>query len=245
MNALQSVHQKTVMTRRVQTLAKHIVRLLPLADRDDADRNAPLTGLDVGCGSGEIAAAVQQLQPNLHLQGVDVLVRGVTHVPITEFDGHTLPFADSSFDFVLLIDVLHHTDRPDRILAECIRVARRAVIIKDHYCNNWFDNLRLRFMDWVGNRGHGVRLPYNYLSTRGWYGMFGQLRLFPEVTLYELRLYPLPFRWVFDGQLHFMTRLRCLDDLRITIETLEASRLDASSHTPTNARNNASNASRI
>ena len=104
------------------------------------------------------------------------------------------------------------------MLAECVRVARRAVIVKDHYCNNQFDNARLRFMDWVGNRSHGVRLPYNYLSRRQWRTLYGDLGLFSDVTLETLKLYPIPFRWVFDAQLHFVARLRCLDGLRDALE---------------------------
>jgi SAM-dependent methyltransferase len=214
MQALQSVHKKVVMSRRIYTLAKHIAKLLPIAESETGE----LTGLDVGCGSGEIAAVVEGLVPQVTIEGVDVFVRGVTHIPISEYDGETLPFDDNSFDFVTLIDVLHHTDAPDRVLAECVRVARRAVIIKDHYRNNQFDDLRLRFMDWVGNRSHGVRLPYNYLSRRQWRNLYGDLGLFSDTTIEALKLYPVPFRWVFDGQLHFVTRLRCLDGLRDTLE---------------------------
>jgi len=218
MQALQSVHKKTVMSRRIYTLAKHIARLLPTSESDTGE----LTGLDVGCGSGEIAAVIEGLAPEMTIEGVDVLVRGVTHIPITEYNGETLPFDDDSFDIVTLIDVLHHTDAPDRILAECVRVARRAVIVKDHYCNNRFDDLRLRFMDWVGNRSHGVRLPYNYLSRQQWRSVYGDLGLFADVTLEALRLYPRPFGWVFDGQLHFIARLRCLDGLRGTLPNVTA-----------------------
>ena len=191
------------MSRRIYTLAKHIATLLPIAESDTGE----LTGLDVGCGSGEIAAVIEGLVPQVTIEGVDVLVRGVTHIPISEYDGETLPFDDNSFDFVTLIDVLHHTDAPDRILAECVRVARRAVIVKDHYRNNQFDN-----------RSHGVRLPYNYLSRRQWRNLYGDLGLFSEGTIEALKLYPIPFRWMFDGQLHFVTRLRCLDGLRDALE---------------------------
>lgn len=48
------------------------------------------------------------------------------------------------------------------------RVARRGVVIKDHLREGPLAGPTLRLMDWVGNRGHDVRLPYNYLSRRKW-----------------------------------------------------------------------------
>ena len=34
------------------------------------------------------------------------------------------------------------------------------------------DDRTLAFMDWVGNKGHDVRLPYNYLSKAEWTAVF-------------------------------------------------------------------------
>ncbi|MBO9997753.1 MAG: methyltransferase domain-containing protein [Cyanobacteria bacterium SID2] len=203
---MQTLHRSLVMNRRVRVLATHLANLIP--------DNPSLTGLDVGCGSGEVAVAIQALRPNVTLEGVDVFVRPQTALPIREFDGKTLPYPENSFDFVMLVDVLHHTHDPKQILKECTRVAKTAVLIKDHYCNHWFDDIRLRFMDWVGNRSYGVALPYNYLSFRQWNVLFDELRWFPEVFKRKLKLYPVPFRYLFDSNLHFVTSLKAGEDLR-------------------------------
>ncbi|MGC9504901.1 class I SAM-dependent methyltransferase [Baaleninema sp.] len=196
---MQTLHHSLVMNRRVRVLANHLATLLP--------KNQPLTGLDVGCGSGEIAVAVNALRPNAKLEGVDVLVRPKTAIPVRQFDGKTLPYPDNSFDFVMVVDVLHHTHDPKAVLAECTRVAKQAVLIKDHCCNSWFDEIRLRFMDWVGNRSYGVALPYHYLSSRGWNAIFGEIGWFPKVMQRRLNLYPVPFRYLFDRNLHFVAKL--------------------------------------
>ena len=41
-------------------------------------------------------------------------------------------------------------------------MAARGIVLKDHTRNGLFSGSTLRFMDWVGNARHGVRLPYNY-----------------------------------------------------------------------------------
>ncbi|MDY6938522.1 MAG: class I SAM-dependent methyltransferase [Cyanobacteriota bacterium] len=200
MNIVQTLHQSFVMNRRVDRLADRLMSLIPQGES--------LEGLDVGCGSGEIADTIQKWRSNVRLQGVDVLVRPHTQISVREFDGMRLPFADREFDFVMLVDVLHHTKNPAPLIAECARVARQFLLIKDHYCDRPWDDLRLRLMDWVGNRSYGVALPYNYQSTGQWQALYAQHQLVEENTRTQLHLYPRPFHYLFDDRLHFISRLQ-------------------------------------
>jgi SAM-dependent methyltransferase len=200
MQLIQKFHQSVIMNRRVSVLASHLANLLPTDD--------PLQGLDVGCGSGEVAECVQQLRPEIRLRGVDVLVRSQTRIPIDRFDGVTIPFPDRTFDFVMLVDVLHHTENPAKLLTECARVSRQFILIKDHYRDSLWDELRLKAMDWVGNRSYGVALPYNYLSTTQWQALFEECGLWPEKTLDRLDLYTIPLHYIFDDKLHFISQLK-------------------------------------
>lgn len=197
---LKPFHARSIMGRRIKVLASEFANQLPTDES--------LQGLDVGCGSGEVATLIMEKRPNVKLYGVDVLVREDALIKVTGFDGLHLPFADNSFDFVMLSDVLHHTDNPEPLLKECSRVAKEYVIIKDHYSENRWDNIRLSFMDWVGNRGYGVRLPYNYLSRSQWQQAYNQANLVEDTKNTDLNLYPKPFTWVFDSTLHFVERLR-------------------------------------
>ena len=62
------------------------------------------------------------------------------------------------------MDVLHHADDAAKVMAEAGRVARKHIIIKDHLTDGFLNEPVLKFMDYVGNKRHGVALPYYYMS---------------------------------------------------------------------------------
>ncbi len=193
---LAAVHDKLVFGRRVRRLAAVISERLPNGARV----------LDVGCGSGDLAVLIMQKRPDVVIEGIDVLVRPNTAIPVHAFDGARIPFADNAFDAAIVVDVLHHTDDPEAVLAEIARIAPM-VIIKDHLRDGIAANTTLRFMDWVGNAAHGVRLPYNYLSRKEWTNIWRTLDLASSRFATRLSLYPRPFSWLFDRGLHFVTVL--------------------------------------
>lgn len=196
MKSLQQVHAGLIHPSRVRVLAGHIAPWLPRGGRV----------VDVGCGDGALAEAITHLRPDLQITGLDVLVRPAARIPVTAFDGRTIPQGDACFDTALLVDVLHHTETPEALLREARRVAR-AVVVKDHTLTGWLAAPTLRVMDWVGNAAHGVALPYNYRTEAQWRAMFAALGLRTEAWLSELRLYPWPADCLFGRGLHFLTRL--------------------------------------
>lgn len=197
-NVIKPVHASVVLSTRVEKLGQFFAHLIP---------NHPQTGLDVGCGSGELAMKIQHMRPDVKLSGVDVLARKNTTMKVIEFDGLHLPFEDKSFDFVLISDVLHHTRQPEALLMECKRVAASFILIKDHICDSEWDRQILSLMDWVGNKSYGVALPYNYLSSTEWTKIYDRLGLSVEERLNRLNLYPQPLSLLFDRSLHFVVKL--------------------------------------
>jgi SAM-dependent methyltransferase len=198
MNALtRGIHDGYVHDRRVRVLEKHLSVLIP----DGA------SVLDIGCGDGRLASCIQEHRPDLRIRGIDVLIREETLIPVHPFDGQTIPAAAASVDVVLLTDVLHHTEDPMILLREAARVARRAIIIKDHTLDGLLAGPTLRFMDHVGNAHHGVVLTYNYWPRHRWQDAFLKLRWVARVWQDDLRLYPRPADWIFGRSLHFIARL--------------------------------------
>ena len=129
-------------------------------------------------------------------------------VPVKIFDGKRIPFPDNAFDTVLLVDVIHHAEPPEDLLAEAVRVARRQLVIKDHLREGWLAGATLRWMDRVGNARFGVPLPFTYWPEARWRSAWARIGLVPDTFETRLRIYPPPFGLVFDRGLHFIARLR-------------------------------------
>lgn len=192
---LNAVHEKLVSRRRERVLSGLLAEMLP--------DNAKV--LDVGTGDGWLAAMIMERRHDLAIQGVDVLVRPGTRIPVAGFDGCRLPFDSEMFDCVMLIDVLHHTTDPRIQVAEAVRVSKHYIIIKDHLLEGAFARPTLKIMDWVGNRGHDVVLAYNYLKRSAWQDIFSDAGLHIDIWTEDLGLYPTPAAWLVERRLHFVT----------------------------------------
>ena len=196
-----AVHGRLVHRRRVAVLAERLGGLLPPS----------ATLLDVGCGDGTISKLIEQTVSGLKVTGVEYSPRADCAVPCIGFDGAHLPFEDKSFDGAMFVDVLHHSSDPLAILRDAARVCRSFILIKDHLAENVFDHWTLRLMDWVGNKPHGVVLPYAYLSERQWKDLYRDAGLTEQKLDRHIPIYPASFSWIFGRKLHFIAALEKQD----------------------------------
>jgi SAM-dependent methyltransferase len=192
----ERLHGGYVVGRRVRVLAESLTGLIP----------PDVSVLDIGCGDGVLGSVLATRRPDISLVGAEILLRPRSRIPITTFDGVTLPFPDQAVDVALLIDVVHHASDPHRLLEEAARVATTAVIIKDHYLRGMLAPT-LAFMDRIGNARHGVALPYHYWTPNEWRDAFALMHATVRVENTKLGLYPAPARWVFERSLHFFAVL--------------------------------------
>ena len=197
MSPLERIHEGYVSGRRARKLSNHLAKLLP--------QNSQV--LDVGCGDGSLARLILKKRPDISIIGIDILIRSQTQIHVSPFDGETFPFENASFDVVMFVDVLHHTDDPMVLLREAVRVSRGLIVIKDHTADGFLASPTLRFMDRVGNARHGVTLPFNYWTRQRWLEAFQAMGLTIIDWESELEIYPWPASVVFGRSLHFATKL--------------------------------------
>lgn len=225
MSVIETIHNRHVLNRRARILSDRLASVIP--------ENAAV--LDVGCGDGKIARHVSENRPDLTIKGVDVLVRDETWIPVDEFDGRHLPAGDNEFDVVTFVDVLHHCDDPLQLLREACRVARQAVVIKDHLRDEFLARSTLRFMDWAANSRYGVSLPYNYWCRAQWDQAFESLSMEVEDWNGRPKLYWWPASLLFDRRLHFIARLSTAVTTAASVEADEITGSEAARQQPTAA----------
>ena len=192
------IHKHLVFSRRTEVLSQRIAQLLP----------EQCSVLDIGCGDGLVAQKIIDKKPGVMITGIDVLARKKSYIPVALFDGVSIPYPDNSFDCTILIDVLHHTTKQDELLQEATRVAKRYVIIKDHYADFRLKHWFLSILDWVGNKPHGVPLPFAFLSRAQWNNLWSKTRLKKETEILRIDLYPFPLNRLIDWPWNFIVRLK-------------------------------------
>jgi SAM-dependent methyltransferase len=197
LSLVKYVHGLLIADRRVGVLASMLAANIPEG----------ASVLDVGCGNGVLGDLIRRTAHVASIEGLEVLPHDKCRIPCRIFDGRVFPVADASVDVCLLVDVLHHTDDISAMLAEAKRVTRKYILLKDHLCENRFQFEILKFMDWVGNRPQGVRLPNNYQSQKQWNDLFA-LSLLKVVDQTErVPLYTIALSWIFGRKLHFIALL--------------------------------------
>lgn len=163
--------------------------------------------LDVGCGDGNNTLALAKRVGATRVAGVDVLVRPKTYIEVREYDGLHVPFGDAEFEVVTLLDVLHHCTDPEQVLRDALRVARRALVIKDHFAFGPVSRTVLLAMDVIGNSRFGVISRGTYFDFPEWVRMVNAANGRIAAVEWPLPLHDMPWRIVGWPELQFTARI--------------------------------------
>ena len=123
--------------------------------------------LNLGAGDCRLDLLLKK-RMGCELIPVDVKNHNATTLPVTFYDGKTLPFPDQSVDVVLLLWVLHHAEDPVTVLSEAHRVACQAVIVFEDRNESVTDRIIFRgfhrFLRW----SQGFSLPNHEWTRDRW-----------------------------------------------------------------------------
>lgn len=132
--------------------------------------------LDFGGGDLSLAKTLKKKIPSLQISGVDVVdfPERPKNIPLVVYDGKKLPFKNNSFDTVISFYVFHHCNSAEKSFAECLRVAKKRVIIGESIPRYRLEIPVMKFLDWLTNvwKSEDVPLPYEFYSLEKWRKIF-------------------------------------------------------------------------
>ena len=146
--------------------------------------------LDIGCGNGLIANKIRGRFTRIQLVDVVDYVPRTLDLSFAKYsEGDQLPFNDS-FDTVLLLNVLHHSKDPLRLLQAAWSVTEKKLIVIESVVGVHeaepkasYELLKASdadqvayaaFVDWFYNRvlHDNIPVPYNFTSPENWISLF-------------------------------------------------------------------------
>lgn len=130
---------KTISARRAEKIVKRIWPYLKNKKKI----------IDIGCGTCNIAEIL--VKKGKKVTPVDVIDRSfVENLKPIIYEGKNLPFSPQHFDVSLLLMVLHHTQDPDRVFSEAVRVGKDLIVIETIY-EKLFDKILTILFDSLYN----------------------------------------------------------------------------------------------
>lgn len=95
--------------------------------------------LDIGSGTGRVPAYVKSVRPDITIIGIEPVKelreigykKGLLCNELIDGDATQLRYEDGEFDMVCEFAALHHIKHPELVVAEMLRVSRKAIFISD------------------------------------------------------------------------------------------------------------------
>lgn len=155
--------------------------------------------LHVRAGAGRLAETFAETL-DVHL--LDTVDRNETNLPLTLYDGQSIPLEDNAYDSALLIDVLNRYADPIPSLKEILRVVRSRLIVIEAVCFNDTQRRMNMFFDWFYTRivrGQDGELAQHFDTPKGWKWFLRDQRLSERASVdLGLELPALPeYHWMF------------------------------------------------
>lgn len=140
--------------------------------------------IDIGCGDGLLLQSIlsKQMSPNLYdVLGIDTVDYRDSRAKMVPFlknvDNESFMLPDEVTDNTLLWTVLHHSDNPEYLFSEAVRITKHngRIIVVEGYSNDPYIYQVNCFFDWFFNRlgkSENINIPLNYKKIEDWHKLF-------------------------------------------------------------------------
>jgi methionine biosynthesis protein MetW len=123
--------------------------------------------LDIGCGDGELLKLLGETR-QVDGRGIEISQAGVNRCVANglsviqgDADRDLVDYPDDSFDYVILSQTIQATHRPRTVLAQLLRIGKRAIVSLPNFAH-W--RIRLQILS-RGRMPVTNRLPYSWYDT--------------------------------------------------------------------------------
>lgn len=120
--------------------------------------------LIVGHGLGSEYDILEKHNKDIVSIDIEISTDALHKEKVLVYPGDTIPFEDSSFDAVVCNYVLHHSDNPERLFSELVRVSKRTVIVTEETHRSLLQKVRSVVHCWYMNRKAGQSVHINWSS---------------------------------------------------------------------------------
>lgn len=131
--------------------------------------------LDFGCGDMAFAAELRKTLPETGITGLDVVDFGIRQPGIRyrQYDGKLIPFGSGTFGAVIAWHVFHHTPDPEYYFSECLRVAKKTVIVTEPVYRHPLEIPGMAAMDWMFNvwKSRSISYAFRFHTLDWWKGV--------------------------------------------------------------------------
>ena len=132
--------------------------------------------LDLGCGCGIVGKTFQDFF-QAKVLGIDVKDYRISPLLFRLYDGFRLPFAENSFDAILINYVLHHSKDPVVLLEEAKKATKDKIIIFEDLPEGFLSNLICMIHGSSFDRFFGNPAKTSFKTENEWEKIFKDLRL--------------------------------------------------------------------
>ncbi len=167
------LHSKSTYNQISDKVNRRLIWYLRLAIINAVPKNARV--LDIGCGNGYLAQLLKEVK-KAEVVCCDIANFNKSGIETILYDGVNLPFADKSFDRVILSYVLHHSSIPEQLLREAARVSRGKILIYEDQAMVG-QKILAKFHESAYNFLYDLDSPVRYYSIGQWREIFERLKL--------------------------------------------------------------------